>query len=374
MTEKYVGTGSAVTRLEQAFARKMGTKYAVAMNSGTATLHATLLAMGIGPGDEVIVPGLGPIMTAAAVIQAGATPVFCDVEPLTFTMDIRGDLWKKLGPNTKAIISVAIYGLPVRLGELWDICQERGIYHIEDNAQCFLGTYQGRLVGKYSHVASYSFEQSKHVNCGEGGIITTDDVVLAQNIRKYANHGYISMTAEGSSLPKNVIQMPGYQRHDRIGWNYRMPESIAELALPRVEELESIVYRRIEIAEMFRGIMKDYRFFSPQVIPKDRTCSYWTVAAVYHEEEAGMSWQDFYELLVKNGGEGPYAGWVVPYNEPAFDQLLRGPEWRGDNCLCAEYLSSRLMQFPNNHATITEAARHVRALRATCEQVHNRRK
>ena len=364
--QKYLGTSGYVQQLEKAFAKKMGAEYAVAMNSGTATLHASLLALGIGPGDEVIVPALGPIMTAAAVIQVGAKPVFCDVEPLTFTMDIRGDLWKKLGPNTKAIISVSLYGMPCRLDELQDICGERNLWHIEDNAQCYLATFKGKLVGRYGQVASYSFEQSKHITCGEGGIITTDDGYLAQNIRMYANHGYACMTAEGARLPKMVIQQPGYKRHDWIGWNYRLAEPLAEIALEQVNRLEEIVARRVAVGEMFRNVLEDYGFFSLQVVPNDRTHSYYTLAAAYHKEATGVSWRDFYDRYKSLGGDGIYASWSVPYAEPAIADL-----GYGDYCPGAEYLQDRLMQFPTNDS-VDEAARKAVVLRKLCEEIQSR--
>ena len=360
---KYLGAGGSVTQLEQAFAAKMGTKYAVAMNSGTATLHATLLAMGIGPGDEVIVPALGPIMTAAAVIQAGAKPVFCDVEPLTFTMDIRGDLWKKLSPQTKAVISVALYGLPCRLDELQDICEERQLWHIEDNAQCVLSTFRDHLVGQYSDVASYSFEQSKHINCGEGGMITADDPGLAREIRNVANHGYACMTSTGSRLPKETIQQPGYKRHNRIGWNYRLAEHLAEIALEQVNRLDDIVRQRQRVARALRIVLQDYPFFSLQVVPGDRTHSYYALGAAYHDDY-GVSWKEFYDRYKALGGDGIYGGWVVPYHEPAIAEL-----GFGDHCPGAEYLAPRLMQFPTNETDPVALAKKVGALRVLCEDI-----
>lgn len=170
MTDTYIGTADYVTRLERTFADIMGRRHAIAMNSGTSTLHASLLALGVGPGDEVIVPALGPIMTAAAVILTGATPIFCDVEALTWVMDDRACLWDLITENTKGVISVSLYGLPCRLDSIHEMCKEYDLFHIEDNAQCFLAQFKNRLVGSYCDVASYSFESSKHVSCGEGGL------------------------------------------------------------------------------------------------------------------------------------------------------------------------------------------------------------
>lgn len=342
MTDTYIGTADYVTRLERAFAKKMGRKHAVAMNSGTSTLHASLLALGVGQGDEVIVPALGPIMTAAAVILTGAKPVFCDVEGLTYVLDNRACLWDLINERTKAVISVSLYGLPCRLDEIQAICQDYGLHHIEDNAQCFLSTFGGKLVGSYSDVASYSFESSKHISCGEGGIITCDNDELATRIRKLANHGYAALGADGGSLGRVNIQDPAYKRHDTIGYNYRLAEPLAKIALEQVERLEHIVEGRIQNAETLREIIRQYKFFTPQVIPSDRTHSYYTLGTLYHPDISGVSWKEFYNRFTAMGGEGFYGGWAVVYTEPAYPWIVT------QRCTCAEDLQPNLMQFPTN--------------------------
>lgn len=342
MSDTYIGTDSYVSELEKTFAKLMGRRHAVAMNSGTSTLHASLLALGVGPGDEVIVPALGPIMTAAAVILTGATPIFCDVEGLTFVMDNRACLWDLVTERTKGVISVSLYGLPCRLDEIHNFCKEYDLFHIEDNAQCYLSRFKGHLVGGFCDVASYSFESSKHVSCGEGGIITCDNDELAVRIRKLANHGYAALNADGGTLLRNEIQDPNYKRHDCIGYNYRLPEILAEIALEQVERLEAICQRRIENADTLRNVLKEYKFFTPQVIPADRTHSYYTLGTLYHEKETGVSWREFYNRFVALGGEGFYGGWSVVYQEPAYPWKVYKP------CVCAESIQPMLMQFPTN--------------------------
>jgi len=350
---------SYVTQLEQEFAARVGAKYAIAMNSGTATLHATLLAMGVDKGDEVIVPGLGPIMTSAAVIQARAKPVFCDVEPLTFTMDSRASLTKLIGPNTKAVISVSLYGLPSRLDEIQAICNDHNLFHIIDNAQSVLSTFRGNPVGNYALATSYSFESSKHINVGEGGIVTVNNEYLARKIRQYGNHGFRCLTKHP---PKSELQQLGYERHDLIGWNYRMPELVAENALEQVKVLKEIVQRRIDAAIIIRQVLREYPYFSLQAEPNDRTNSYWCVAATYHPGASDMTWSKFYKRVVELGGEGFYSAWLPPYQEQAINSI-------GD-CPGAEFLSTHLMQFPNNYTT-GEAKRQAYILRKVCEEIHH---
>jgi len=364
--QKYLGTSTCVSQLEKAFAKKMGVEYAIAMNSGTSTLHATLVALGIGPGDEVIVPALGPIMTAAAVIHAGAKPVFCDVEPFTFVLDNRACLRILLTHRTKAVISVSLYGLPVRLDEVEAFCEDHNIVHIEDNAQCLFARFKDDLVGHFSHAASYSFEQSKHISCGEGGIVTTNDGYLAENIRRYANQGYACMTAEGSSLTKEEIQQLGYKRHSCIGWNYRMAEPLAEIALNQVERMEEIVNQRRANAEMLRLVLKDYDFFFPQVVPTDRTHAYYTLAAMYDSETTNVKWGQLYDRYKHYGGDGFYSCWSVPYAEPA----LADCGYSG-KCTCAEHLAERIVQFPTNQKNADEITQCAQALRKTCDEIDN---
>ncbi len=162
------------TRLERAFAERFGTQYAIAFNNGTATLHAALAAAGIGPGDEVIVPPLTMASTSFAVLHCGATPVFADIDPHTWTLDPRS-VEQRLTPRTKGMIPVSIYGLAPDMDPLMEICERRGLFCLEDAAQCFLGYYNQRVVGSIGHASSFSFQSSKNLTSGEGGMVLTND-------------------------------------------------------------------------------------------------------------------------------------------------------------------------------------------------------
>lgn len=362
MPDTYIGTADYVTRVERAFAEKMGRKHAIAMNSGTSTLHASLLALGVCPGDEVIVPALGPIMTAAAVVLCGATPIFCEIEPLTWTLDNRASLWDLITEKTKGVISVSLYGLPCRLEEIQDQCDDYGLFHIEDNAQCYLAKYKDKLVGSYCDVASYSFEATKHINAGEGGIVTCDDTELAGRIRKLANHGYRALGPDGGGLARENIQDPFYLRHDCIGHNYRLAEPLAQLALPQVENLEEICKHRVDNANTLRDVLTQYKFFQPQVVPTDRTHSYYTLGAAYFASMTGVPWREFYNRFTSMGGEGFYGAWAVVYNEPAYPWTIR------NRCSGAESIQPLLMQFPTNQKA-GEAERQATILDKLCREI-----
>ena len=155
--------GSWNQELEKAFARKIGTKYGIALNSGTSTLHAALEAAGVKPGDEVISPTVTVIMDTTATLHANAIPVYVDVDPETFTINPK-DIERKMTPKTKAIITVGIYGLSPDMDPIMELAKKHGIVVIEDNAQCFLNTYKGRMAGTIGHMSSYSFENTKHIS------------------------------------------------------------------------------------------------------------------------------------------------------------------------------------------------------------------
>ena len=244
-------------RLEEAFGKRFGTKYAISFVNGTATMHAALEAMNIGPGDEVIIPPLTMSSTTFAVLQANATPVFADVDPHSFQIDV-DSIRQRITARTRAIITVALYGLCPDMDPIMELAESRGIMVIEDNAQCFLGTYKGRVVGTIGHCSSYSFQSSKHITSGEGGMILTGDLALAENIRKVQSLGYSGVTASKGKITKRDIQDPDYSRHVTMGWNYRMPELCCAVALAQIENIDLLVERRVTVARIFADATSDY--------------------------------------------------------------------------------------------------------------------
>jgi perosamine synthetase len=379
-TENWAATsGSWNKTLEEKFAQKMECKYAVAFNSGTATLHAALLAVGVKPGDEVISPAVTVIMDTTATLHANAIPVYCDVDPRTFNLDPK-DLRKKITPKTKAIIAVALYGLPADMDEIMKIADEHGIAVIEDNAQCFLSRYKGRMSGTLGHISSWSFENSKHLSCGEGGIITTNIEKYAETCRKVGGHGFKNLRAEEGRIRLNqeVFQDPDYKRHDSLGWNYRMPEFNAAVSLAQLERLDELVELRIKSAEIFLDEMSRCDYFQPQYVPEGVEHSYFTLGVVYNgEEKNGVPWRDFRREYVAQGGDGIYAAWSVPYLEPLmservfvshYPQIYENVSYKQGLCPTAEALQKKLMQFKANYRDLDLAKAKALCLRKTIEK------
>lgn len=358
-TEFRSSSGSLMMRrLEEEFGKRYGVKYPISFINGTATMHAALEAMGIGPGDEVIVPPLTMSATSFAVLQANATPVFADVDIHTFQIDpisIRDRITSK----TRAIITVALYGLSPDMDPIMDIAQEFNLKVIEDNAECFLGMYKGKLVGTIGDCSSFSFQSSKHLTSGEGGMILTNDLELAEAIRKVQSLGYAGVSATKGKISKRDIQDPNYYRHVSMGWNYRMPELCCAVALAQVENIDALIQRRIDVAVIFDKAIKEFRdWFIPQHVGKDYVNSYWTWVCKLENED--ISWYTLRDKFLENGGHGIYGAWQLTYLEPMFKNMsLLGREkfisaenikrYQIGSCPIAEYLQPRLMQFKTNY-------------------------
>ena len=199
-------------RLESAFCERLHSKYAIGHCNGTATLHVALMACDVGPGDEVIVPALTMSSTSIPVVLCGAIPVFADSDIDTF--EISADSIEKcITEKTKAIITVSLYGLAPDYDRIIDLCKKYNIALIEDNAECFLGEYKGKLVGGFGDFASFSFQASKHLTAGEGGMLTTNNEELADRARRLNCLGYAGVSAKQGKITRNAIQDPNYNRH-----------------------------------------------------------------------------------------------------------------------------------------------------------------
>jgi len=312
-----------VGQFEEAFARKFETRYAVSSNSGTGTMHACLLAAGIGPGDEVIVPPLTMASTAFVVLQCYAVPVFADIDPKTLTIDPE-DIKRKITPFTKAIITVSIYGLSPDMDPIMKLANEHNIIVIEDNAQCFLGYYKGKLVGTIGHAASFSFQGSKHMtSAGDGGMVITDSQEYARKIRKASILGYSTLGAKPGEtfIPRDIRQDWEFKRHNAFGYNYRISVLNAAIGLGQLERLDDLVNARRAIADVYGEVVDTCEWLIPQYVPDGYIHSYFTYVCRLDEEKVDFNWRDFRKKFIEFGGDGLYGAWYPVYLEPVFKNL-----------------------------------------------------
>ena len=233
--------GSFVGRFEKEFARFCEVPYAVAVSNGTVALHLSLVALGVGPGDEVIVPSLTFVATANAVVHAGAKPVFANIEEASWGIDPK-DAARKITSRTKAIIPVHLYGHPADMDAINALARDVGIEVIEDAAEAHGARYRGRRVGSLGRLGTFSFYGNKIVTTGEGGAITTHDEELANRLRQLRDHG---------SDPKGGYWFPV------VGYNYRFGNLQAAVGVAQIEAAEDLLARKWEIGGQYRKLLQD---------------------------------------------------------------------------------------------------------------------
>lgn len=356
-------------KLEADFSQLFGVKFAIGHVNGTQTMHTALQALGVKPGDEVIVPPLTMSSTSLAVLQNGSIPVFADVDRNTFNLD-PASVEKCITNKTKAIISVALYGLSPDYDKLLNICHQHGIFLIEDDAQCFLGRYHGKLVGTFGDFSSFSFQASKHLTCGEGGMLVTNDEKLADKARRFSSLGYAGVSGKQGKITRNDIQDPNYNRHVSLGFNYRMSEVTAAVLVGQLERARELVDQRIKVARLFDQAISGSALLVKQLEPEGYENSYWCYSVVLNTEKPEDDWYRFRDAFQKNGGDGYYAAWKLSYFEPLWQEEIQnhpGVWQKYEKGLCpnAEYLQPRLIQLKTNYWDLSEAEKQADILKKT---------
>jgi dTDP-4-amino-4,6-dideoxygalactose transaminase len=254
-------TGEWVARFERRFADYLGARHAVAVTSCTGALHLALLALGIGPGDEVITTPMTFIASSTAIMEAGAKPVFVDVEPETGNLDAR-NIEAAITERTSAIVPVHLYGQMCDMRTIRKIADSYGLKVIEDAAHCVEGTRESVHTGELGDAACYSFYATKNLTCGEGGALVTNDDELTAKVRLLRLHG---MNKNANDRHKE-----GYKHWDMsvLGWKYNMDNIQAALLLPQMDRLEENWRKRRELAENYEARLWDIPNLSrPKTLP-----------------------------------------------------------------------------------------------------------
>jgi perosamine synthetase len=250
----WLTNGPTIARFEEAFAARVGARFAVALSSGTAALHGAVAAAGLGPGDEVILSPLTFLASANCLLYCGASPVFADIDPATLNLD-PARVEAALSPNTKAILPVHFAGLPCAMGRLHALAQAHGLSIIEDAAHALGAEWSGRPIGSLGDLTTFSFHPVKHITTGEGGMVTTDDPHLAERLRRFRNHG----------IEKQVRERQTTWRQDMVafGFNYRLTDFQSALGLSQLRRLDAGLARREAIAAQYEAAFAAV----PEVLP-----------------------------------------------------------------------------------------------------------
>jgi len=240
LQSRQLSLGPTVTAFERMWADRIGVKHAVACSSGTAGLHCCLHALGIGPGDEVITSSFSFVASANVILYTGATPVFADVDPLTFNMDPAA-VEAAITPRTKALLIVDIFGYPADIPALVEIAERHGLGIVEDACQSIDGDYDGKKLGTFGHPAVYGFYANKQLTTAEGGVILTDSDALYSELKSLTNQG---RSDDGAWLV-----------HSRLGFNYRLSDVHAAIGIAQLERLDWMQNARARIAARYQQYM-----------------------------------------------------------------------------------------------------------------------
>ncbi len=247
----FLTTGPKIAEFEEKFADYVGAKYAVAVSNGTAALHIACLAAGLKEGDEVITTPITFAASANCALYCGARPVFADIDSVTYNIDYR-EIEKHITSRTKAIIPVHYTGQPCDMDEIHKIAEKYNLFVIEDAAHAVGAEYKGRKIGSLSDMTEFSFHPVKHITCGEGGIVTTNNEKLYEKLKLYRTHGITRNTAEMSRQDG-----PWYYEQIDLGFNYRITDFQAALGISQLSRVDLFLKRRREIAARYDEAFKN---------------------------------------------------------------------------------------------------------------------
>ena len=326
--------GPFVKRFEEEFAARVGRKHGIAVCNGTAALDAAVEALGIGEGDEVILPTFTIISCVLQIIRSGATPVLVDCDPYTWNMDI-SQIEDKITLKTKAIMVVHIYGIPVDMNPVIEFCQRFGLKLIEDTAELIGQTYYGKSCGSFGDISTVSFYPNKHITTGEGGMILTDDDDLAAKCRDL----------------RNLCFKPGKRFiHEHLGWNFRMTNLQAALGVAQLERLDEFIDKKRWIGRKYNELLEG---LSGIQLPLTKTNFaeniYWVFGLVM-EESIAFDAQEAISRLEKMGvGCRPF--FYPIHQQPV---LLKMGLFKGETYPVSEKLYKRGFYVPSGLALTNE--------------------
>ena len=297
--EYFLG-GKNIREFERRFAEYHSVRHAVAFNSATAALHAAVVAVGVEPGQEVIVPPYTFTSTATSALMHNAIPVFADIDEEVFGLDAEA-VQRAITPLTRAITLVHLFGNPANMGEILEVARKHNLRVIEDCAQAPGARYRGKLVGTFGDCGVFSFTENKNITTGEGGMLITDDTAIAEVARMVRNHGEVISQGQTARTYNSVI----------LGWNYRMTEMEAALGIVQLGKMDLLNQDRIDLANYLSEKLQ--RIAGLQV-PRVRTGDkhvYYAYAMKYDAKAIGLP-RDLFVRALNAEGIPFGAGYVRP--------------------------------------------------------------
>jgi perosamine synthetase len=307
--EEFLG-GKWILRCEEAVRARLGSAHAVSVNSATTALQVSLAAVGVEPGDEVIVPPYTMSATAAAVVLSNAIPVFADIEAETYGLD-PVSVAERITPQTTAIIAVHLFGHPARMGELTELADRHGLRLIEDAAQSLGATWHGRETGTIGDAGVVSLNRHKIVQSGEGGVVVTDDPTVAQVAQLVRNHGEVVVA--NTDLPTIA---------NTVGSNYRLSELHAAIATAQLAKLDDLLRVRQELGARLGERLADLPGLQPGLPAEGCTHGYYLFPVRLDHELLGVSRKTFVRALRAEGAPAT-EGYVEPiYLQPMYQQRI----------------------------------------------------
>jgi dTDP-4-amino-4,6-dideoxygalactose transaminase len=340
--------GPRVEEFERAFARRVGAPEAVATTSCTTALHLALYVSGIGPGDEVIVPSLSFIATANAVWQCGATPIFADIDPLTYNLDPE-DVERRLTSRTKAVMPVHQVGLPADMDSFLDLAERHGLALVED-AACAIGAlHRGRPIGSLGPLACFSFHPRKVITCGEGGMIAVHDPEVAERLRRLRQH-----SMDQSALARHSARDVVIEHYPERGWNARMTDLQAAVGLRQLEVLDTVLAERRRLAERYTASLAGVDSIETPHEPAYAVRT-WQSYPIRLASDGPTAAEELMRLLKEDGIatrrgvmaihlEDAYGaeGWDLPHTEAAAQDVVLLPLFPGLSDEAQDYVIERL--------------------------------
>jgi len=331
----WLTTGPKVDAFEAAFVDFVGMREAVAVSNGTAALHAAMFALGIGPGDEVVVPAMTFAATANCVLYQGGTPVFADVDPDTLLLDPES-VEARITRRTKAIIAVDYAGQPCDYDEIGRVAEKHGLALVADACHSLGATYRGRRVGSLALLNTFSFHPVKHITTGEGGMVTTNDPELAARMRSFRNHGI------SADFRQRERAGSWYYEVTDLGYNYRVSDIQCALGRSQLRKLPGWIARRREIAASYDAALSDTIGVEPLSVHGDREHGYHLYVVRFQTEKPEADRNSAFTSL-RRRGVGVNVHYVPVHLHPLCrDKLGTGP----GVCPVAEGAYARILSLP----------------------------